>query len=126
MSHLSRIKTTINNGSILKDTLNELDIKWSPVSLIGHQSNDLRVIHNSTSTDIGIFSWRHDTYEFIADLQLWRDKVLVDSLLETIHQQYAYKIISKESIILGFNSTGLKTLEDGSIHMVLEKWTNQY
>lgn len=124
MSHLSRIKTCINNEFILKQALIELGFyykyKEQEKSQINTQSFDLIVTTNNT--DLCAFIWDGYEYSFVADFQLWNYNIPYEQLLEKIKQKYSYNVIIQESIKQGFTNITNERLQDGSIKLIIQRW----
>nr|YP_009313202.1 Hypothetical protein ycf35 [Dichotomaria marginata]SCW21456.1 Hypothetical protein ycf35 [Dichotomaria marginata] len=125
MSHLSKIKTRIKNQDILIQSLKELNIHHN----LTYESNKLKptiyVSIKNRKKDIILphFIWNNHNYEFIADSKTWFEKNKLDALIEKLNQQYAYNTIIKKSHEKGFTHTNSNILQDGSIQLVLERWT---
>nr|YP_010902388.1 hypothetical protein REP52_pgp194 [Hypnea nidifica]WCH54243.1 hypothetical protein [Hypnea nidifica] len=127
MSHLSRIKTSITNQEILKKTLKDLNFVYTNKKINNNNDytinfNNLIVQHNGK--DLFIFSWNGQEYSLLADLQLWNMNIPYTKLLEKITQQYCYNTILRESTKYGFENINRKTLEDGSIQLVIQRWNS--
>nr|YP_010903581.1 hypothetical protein REP92_pgp194 [Hypnea wynnei]WCH56433.1 hypothetical protein [Hypnea wynnei] len=125
MSHLSRIKTSITNEEILKKTLKELNFTCINKTINNQQktiTNSNNIIVQQNGKDLFIFSWNGKQYSLLADLQLWNLNIPYAKLLEKITQQYSYNAILKESAKYGFENINQKTLEDGSIQLVIQRW----
>nr|QCI04457.1 hypothetical protein [Antithamnion hubbsii] len=131
MSHFSKIQTHIHDIIILKKTLVSLgftDISHSK------QIQDARgdiysvdlVVQSSTSTlriePIGFF-WDGEKYNIITDLESWSNKGLFEFFLEKLNQEYSLNIILDRTLKDGFQKVEHKTLLDGSMKVVVQKWS---
>lgn len=127
MSHFSQIKTQIRNLTSLKSALTDLGIDWKsgPQPVRGYrgqsQTADL-AIEQENGYDIG-FSWNGTEYELIADLQFWRQQWSVDRFLSRVTQRYAYHTVLNETSQQGFQVTEQQQNSDGSIRLVLQRWS---
>ncbi|MBD2209212.1 DUF1257 domain-containing protein [Nostoc linckia FACHB-104] len=127
MSHFSQIKTQIRNLDSLKDALNELGIDWKPgpreVRGYRGQTHPAAIsIEQENGYDIG-FRWNGQEYELVADLQYWQQNLSVDGFLRQVTQRYAYQTVMKETSRVGFQVTEQKQQEDGSIRLVVQRWS---
>ena len=124
MSHLSRIKTSINNEEILKKTLRDLKFVYIMKTNINYNPtvNFHNIIVQQNGKNLCIFSWNGKEYSFLADLQLWNMNIPYTRLLEKITQQYSYNTILKESAKYGFENINQQILTDGSIQLVVQRW----
>lgn len=127
MSHFSQIKTQIRNIDSLKDALTELGIDWKqgPREVRGYrgQTHNAEVtIEQENGYDIG-FRWTGKEYELVADLQYWQQDVSVEGFLRRVTQRYAYQTVVKESARAGFQVAEQQKNEDGSIRLVVQRWS---
>lgn len=127
MSHFSQIKTQIRNLTSLQAALTDLGIDWKS------DSQDVRGYRGQTRTaeltieqdngyDIG-FSWNGTEYELVADLQFWRQPLTVDRFLSQVTQRYAYHTVLTETTQKGFQVAEQQQNADGSIRLVLQRWS---
>ena len=127
MSHFSHIKTKIRNLSTLQGSLTTLGIDWKagPAEVRGYRgqthSADI-VIEQSNGYDIG-FAWSGESYELVADLQYWAQTGSVDHFIHKITQQYAFSTVMQETAKQGFQVAEHNTNTDGSIRLVLQRWS---
>ncbi len=127
MSHFSNIKTQIRNLTSLKAALSDIGIDWKagPSSVRGYQGQTRIaevVIEQENNYDIG-FSWNGQEYELVADLQYWQQPLTVDSFLKRVTQGYAFHTVINESSKQGFQVTEQQKNEDGSIRLVVQRWS---
>lgn len=127
MSHFSQIKTQIRNLDSLKDALTELGIDWKPgtseVRGYRGQTHSAEVtIEQENGYDIG-FRWNGKEYELVADLQYWQQDLSVDGFLRQVTQRYAYQTVVKETARVGFQVAEQQKNEDGSIRLVVQRWS---
>jgi hypothetical protein len=84
MSHLSSVKTTLCNVSLLERTLTTLKVEW-------YKENASHVIiPQANGNDFGFF-WDGNEFEFIGDKQLWTLRYSIASFLEQIQHEYLFK-----------------------------------
>lgn len=127
MSHFSQIKTQIRNLTSLQTALSDLGIDWKagPTEVRGYQGQTRSaqvVIEQNNGYDLG-FTWNGQEYELIADLQFWQQPVPVEQFLRKITQRYAYQTVVSETAKQGFQVTEQRNHQDGSIRLVLQRWS---
>lgn len=127
MSHFSNIKTQIRNLTSLKAALTDLGIDWKegthPVRGYQGQTRSAQVVvEQANNYDIG-FSWNGNEYELVADLQYWQQPLSVESFLRKVTQGYALQTILNESSQQGFQVAEQQKNEDGSIRLVVQRWS---
>ncbi|MDJ0693619.1 MAG: DUF1257 domain-containing protein [Mastigocoleus sp. MO_167.B18] len=127
MSHFSQIKTEIRNLESLKDALNDLGIDWKqgPRDVRGYrgQTHAAEVtIDQDNGYDVG-FTWNGKEYELVADLQYWQQNLSVEGFLRQVTQRYAYHTVVKETAKAGFQVAEQKQAQDGSIRLVVQRWS---
>ncbi len=127
MSHFSNIKTQIRNLSSLKTSLSQLGIDWKsgPLPIRGYQGQTRTaevIISQENNYDIG-FSWNGESYELVADLQYWQQPLSVEGFLQKVTQGYAFNTVVTESEKQGFQINEQQKNEDGSIRLVLQRWS---
>ena len=127
MSHFSQIKTQIRNLESLQDALSALGIDWKPgpgeVRGYRGQTQSAEVtIEQQNGYDIG-FRWNGQEYELVADLQYWQQNLSVDGFLRQVTQGYAYQTVVKETTKVGFQVAEQQQNEDGSIRLVVQRWS---
>ncbi|WP_330202664.1 DUF1257 domain-containing protein [Cyanobacterium sp. Dongsha4] len=127
MSHFSSIKTQIRNLESLQASLNNLGIEWKngPFSVRGYQGQTTQaqiVIEQENNYDIG-FAWNGQEYELVADLQYWQQPWTVDGFLQRVTQGYALQTVLQESSKQGFSVTEQQKNNDGSIRLVVQRWS---
>ncbi|MBE9142087.1 DUF1257 domain-containing protein [Planktothrix mougeotii] len=127
MSHFSQIKTQIRNLTSLQTALSDLGIDWKagPKEVRGYQGQTRPaqvVIEQDNGYDLG-FTWNGQEYEFVADLQFWQQAVPVENFLSKITQRYAYQTVVNETAKQGFHVSEQQNHQDGSIRLVLQRWS---
>jgi hypothetical protein len=127
MSHFSQIKTQIRNLSSLQAALTDLGIDWKSGSRAvrgyrGQTRNAEITIEQENGYDVG-FSWNGKEYELVADLQYWQQNLSVEGFLKKITQRYAYHTVLSESSRLGFQVAEQQQNEDGSIRLLVQRWS---
>lgn len=127
MSHFSQIKTQIRHLSSLQTALTDLGIAWKSGSeaVRGYrgitQTAEI-AIEQANGYDIG-FRWNGSEYELIADLQFWQQDWTVERFLGRVTQRYAYHTVLNETTQKGFQVTEQQQHKDGSIRLVLQRWS---
>ncbi|MBR8829594.1 MAG: hypothetical protein N5P05_001457 [Chroococcopsis gigantea SAG 12.99] len=127
MSHFSNIKTKIRDLSSLKASLSAMGIDWKegPSPVRGYQGQTVKaevVVQQENNYDIG-FTWNGNEYELVADLQYWQQPLTVDGFLRKVTQGYAYHTVLTQSSKQGFNLAQEQKNADGSITLVVERWS---
>lgn len=127
MSHFSQIKTQIRDLSSLQAALTDLGVEWKsgPQPVRGYrgqtQTADV-VIEQENGYDIG-FSHNDQSYELVADMQYWQQPLSVQGFLNRVTQRYAYHAVLQETNRSGFHLTEQAQNQDGSIRLVLQRWS---
>jgi hypothetical protein len=127
MSHFTNIKTKIRNLSSLKAALTDIGIDWKEGSTPirgyrGQTKSAAVVVEQKNNYDIG-FSWNGSEYELVADLQYWQQPLTVEGFLRKVTQRYAYHTVVTETTKQGFEISQQQKNEDGSIRLVLQRWS---
>ncbi len=128
MSHFSQIKTQLRNLGSLEAALNDLGISYQTGNAVvqGYQgqTHEAQVaIAQENGYDIG-FRWNGTEYELVADLQYWQQPLTVDGFLRQVTQRYAYHTVVTETTKQGFQVAEQQKQADGSIRLVLQRWSN--
>ena len=127
MSHFSQIKTQIRNLVSLEAALKDLGILYqtTSTSIQGYQgqTHEAQVaIAQENGYDIG-FRWNGTEYELVAELQYWQQPLTVDGFLRQVTQRYAYHTVVTETTKQGFQVAEQQKQADGSIRLVLQRWS---
>lgn len=127
MSHFSNIKTKIRNLDSLKAALEDLAVDWKsgPARVRGYQGQTHQadiVVEQNNNYDFG-FSWNGSEYELVADLQYWQQSLTVEGFLRQVTQRYAYHTIVAETGNQGFAIAEQTNNQDGSICLVVQRWS---
>ncbi|MBD2042121.1 DUF1257 domain-containing protein [Microcoleus sp. FACHB-672] len=127
MSHFSQIKTQIRNLTSLEAALTDLGIDWKagPKEVRGYKGQTYNAeiaIEQNNGYDVG-FSWNGQEYELVADLQFWQQAWSVDGFINMVSQRYAYHTVVNETAKQGFQVSEQQKNEDGSIRLVLQRWS---
>ncbi|WP_320673952.1 DUF1257 domain-containing protein [Prochlorococcus sp. MIT 1341] len=128
MSHFSIIKTQLRKKEHLLAALRDLGmVAEAEEKLVrGYRGQtvkaDLAVSVNKGS-DIG-FRWNSstDSYELVADLDLWSQPVPVERFLSKLTQQYALNTVLSATAEEGFAVEKQANNLDGSIELVVTRW----
>ena len=127
MSHFSNIKTKIRNLDSLKSALKDLNVDFKDGSGIvrGYKGKTHKadvVVEQVNNYDFG-FSWNGSEYELVADMQYWQQPLTVEGFLRQVTQRYAYHTVVNETANQGFNITEQENNQDGSIRLVVQRWS---
>ena len=127
MSHFSTIKTKIKDKSALLRALQVLghntDVDQKLKNPVDHNHDEV-VVQVAVGKDIGFrLNPSTKTYELVTDLQTWDQPVPVERFLDKLSQQYAVETITEAAKKDDFHVTQQTTKTDGSIELVVERWT---
>ncbi|MGK7912562.1 MAG: DUF1257 domain-containing protein [Synechococcus sp.] len=127
MSHFSQIKTKIRDLDALEAALSDLgiDSKRGDMQVRGYQGQTQAasvIISQDNGYDVG-FQWDGDSYQLVADLQYWKQQWSVETFVNKVTQSYAYQTIVTESANKGFQVVEQNRAEDGSVRLVLQRWS---
>jgi hypothetical protein len=127
MSHFSQIKTQIRDLTSLQAALTDLGVEWKPgpQAVKGYRGQTHTaeiVIEQANGYDIG-FSRNDKEYELVADLQYWQQPLSVEGFINRVTQRYAYHTVINETTRQGFQMTEQQQNQDGSIRLVLQRWS---
>ena len=127
MSHFSQIKTKIRELDPLEAALGDLGIesRRGDMQVRGYQGQTQAasvIIPQSNGYDVG-FQWNGEVYQLVADLQYWQQPWSVETFVDKVTQRYAYQTILQESAQKGFEVVEQKQSEDGSVRLVLQRWS---
>lgn len=127
MSHFSQIKTQLRDLNALTSALSDLGIEWKdgPADVRGYEGQTQSaavVIEQSNGYDLG-FSWNGNDYELVADLQYWQQPLSVQGFINRLTQRYAYHTVMSQTTAQGFQVSEEQKQEDGSIRLVLQRWS---
>ena len=130
MSHFSTIKTQLREAEPLILALNNLGYpvnqdekfvkgyrgKFTPVDISLNLPGD---------TKAG-FKWEETSksYELVTDLDLWKFDIPVERFISKVTQMYAYQTIISKTKEDGYQIVEEKNKNDGSIELVVTKWSN--
>lgn len=127
MSHFSQIKTQLRDLTSLQAALTDIGVDWKagPQEIRGYQGQTRSAaiaIEQANGYDVG-FSWNGQEYELVADLQYWQQPLSVQGFLNQISQRYAFHTVMSETTRQGFQLTEQQQNSDGSIRLVLQRWS---
>ena len=128
MSHFSTVKTQLRKKEPLVQALHNLGyLPQEGEQLVrGYRGQTVKAemsIQMPEGGDIG-FRWNEATnsYELVADLDLWKHQVPVDRFLAKLTQQYALSTVLSATAEEGFEVAQRKNNIDGSIELVVTRW----
>ena len=100
-----------------------VDVNQTLENPAGHEHEQVDV-QISIGKDIG-FRWNKvtESYELVTDLQTWDEPIPVRRFLDKVAQNYAIECITHSSQEEGFEVVEQNVKQDGSVEMVLSKWT---
>lgn len=135
MSHFTSIKTQIKNVDALKKALMDLgfqdvEVHKTARNLYGYQgdvrSQTAEVIVrrqyiSAASNDIGFKQQSDGTFEAV--ISEYDRKQYSQQWLNQVTQRYGYHALMASASEQGFSVEEQETLEDGTIRVVVAKWT---
>ena len=116
MSHLSQIKTKIQNTNILQKTLTDLGFIYQL------ENDNLNITVNQSEEKEFQFTWNGQEYSIVIDIDMWTSSAYVNALLDKITQQYSYNSIIEQSTKHGFTNIKEMAMIDGSIRLTVQRW----
>ena len=128
MSHFSTVKTELRQLAPLRGAL--ADLGYTPgesqQAVRGYQGQTVDAelaVAVEGSADFG-FRWNESTgaYEFVTDLDLWRQSIPVERFLSKLTQRYALNTVLAATTKEGFQVAEQTQTEDGSIELVVTRW----
>ena len=128
MSHFSTVKTQLRKREPLRQAL--LQLGYIPEEgnqvVRGYRGQTVKAelaVKMPEGSDIG-FRWNSNTssYEFVTDLDLWKQKIPVERFLSKITQQYALSTVLTATAEEGFEVAERRNNVDGSIELVVTRW----
>lgn len=123
MSHFTIVRTSITDGSMLKQALLDLGYTVNENDVVrGYMGNKQRadyVIKKNNGYDIG-FILDNGKYSLIADF--WGTEEKEKVLLNKITQQYSCNIILQESQNKGFTVEEKTVMSNGTVKIVVNRW----
>ena len=127
MSHFSQIKTKIRDLDALEAALSDLgiDSKRGEMQVRGYRGQTQAasvIIPQANGYDVG-FQWDGESYQLVADLQYWQQRWSLETFVNKVTQRYAYQTIVTESAQKGFQLVEQARAEDGSVRLVLQRWS---
>ena len=128
MSHFSTVKTELRQLEPLVQALE--DLGYSPEKgehpVRGYRGQtvtaDLAVAMQDGG-DLG-FRWNDQsgTYEFVTDLDLWKQTIPIERFLAKLTQRYAFNTVLSATSNEGFQVSEQRVTQDGSIELVVTRW----
>lgn len=132
MSHFTEVKTEIRDWTSLLDALDDLKIAYeydpAGVTVRGWRGSTETMplsIQTGTRYDVGVRAQEDGTLEFVADWWALENehKQPQDGFMNPINQRYAYHQVKKTMQAKGFSLVEETSQEDGSVRMVVRRWT---
>lgn len=125
MSHFTRVKTRLRNLALLERALRDLGYQPSVGNVkVRGWSGETRdadlVVQMSNRYDFG-FKQAGDELVLICDD--WGFRENIPQLLQQITQQYAYQVCVEQAAEQGFEVVGTEQQPDGSIKLVVQRYT---
>ena len=128
MSHFSTVKTELRQLAPLRGALEDLGYApgESQQTVRGYQGQTVEAelaVAVDGGADFG-FRWNdaNGAYEFVTDLDLWRQPVPVERFLSRLTQRYALRSVLEASHQEGFDVAEQKDCQDGTIELVVTRW----
>ena len=130
MSHFSTVKTQLRNRETLLKSLDDLGYcpKEGQRLVRGYRGQTVEAEVSVAMTkgrgcDIGFrLNESTNTYELVADLDLWKESIPVERFLAQLTQRYAFNTVLSATVEEGFEVAEEKRNLDGSIELVVTRW----
>ena len=127
MSHFTQLKTRIRDLDCLEKALQDLNIacERGAVSVRGYRGQTRPaqlVIRQENGHDVG-FAWNGPDLELVSDVQFWQQPWTVERFVGKVTQRYALHKVLSESAPKGFNLVTQENREDGTMRLVLQRWS---
>ena len=129
MSHFSTVKTQLRKREPLLQALQDLGYLPEEGERVvrGYQGQsvkaDLAIHMSKGGGDIGFrLNESTQTYELVADLDLWKESIPVERFIAKVTQQYALNTVLSASAKEGFEVAQQNRNDDGSIELVVTRW----
>ena len=127
MSHFTKITTKLYDRAIIEKSLDDLNIKYdnAATTIRGYKNQEHEaeiVVRQSNNHDIG-FKYNGKEYELVADLMFWDQDYSVNKFINQVKQRYAFNLITKVSEEQSFQYVGAEDQNDGSIRLLLRKFS---
>jgi hypothetical protein len=129
MSHFSTIKTELRDRQALLAALSDLGHTPTEGALQvrGYRGQTLQAqlaVLQPNGADIGFrLNPATGSYELVTDLDLWNQPVPVERFVAQLTQRYALRAILAASSAEGFEVREQTVQQDGSIELVVSRWT---
>ena len=124
MSHFTTVRVEIKNGDILHQTLQELGYTVELQTVVrGYNGNIVQadyVVRQANGYDLG-FRQAGTEYELVADF--WGAKVDPQTFIQALMQPYAHNILMSTVAAQGFTVETEEVLADGTVRVVVGRWT---
>ena len=129
MSHFSTIKTKLRNKEQLQEALvilqydvkQDQELKVTGAHGINHETVEADI---AIGTDVGFrMNPMTGEYELVADLETWNQPITVERFMDKVTQQYAIQTVKKSTVKEGFTIENEIKNVDGSVELVVTRWT---
>tara|TARA_B000000609_G_C24131726_1_gene325795 strand:+ start:305 stop:694 length:390 start_codon:yes stop_codon:yes gene_type:complete len=129
MSHFSTIKTKLRNKEQLQEALvilqydvkQDQELKVTGSHGINHETVEADI---AIGTDVGFrMNPMTGEYELVADLETWNQPITVERFMDKVSQQYAIQTVKKSTVKEGFTIENEIKNVDGSVELVVTRWT---
>ena len=123
MSHFTRIRTQLHDLDAVRRALEDLGYTVGEGSARGFGSQQVAadlVVRLDGSFDIG-FQKTKSGIEMVADF--WGIRINREEFLQQITQRYAHITVLDQAEKQGFQVVAEETLEDGSVRLVMQRWS---
>ena len=123
MSHFTRVRTQLHHLDTVRRALEDLGYTVGKGDVRGfgdqHVVADL-VVRVDGSHDIG-FRQTRGSVEMVADF--WEMNINQQEFLQKVTQRYAHLTVLDQAAKQGFAVVAEETLEDGSVRLVMQRWS---
>ena len=124
MSKFVQIKTEIHDLAMVKQSLNDLEIRYQENAVYNHRYSDFRgqvpILISQGRTQFGLRERDDGAYEVIGDDM---EMVPINRTMKKVQQRYAYHKVKAETEKAGFMLVEENVGNDDVIRMTVRRWS---
>ena len=124
MSKFVQIQTTLQDLTMIKQSLDDLEIHYSVNRVYDHRYSDFKgqvpILVKHNRLEFGLRETEDEVYEVIGDDMQLRG---INKLMEGVQQRYAYHKVKAETEKAGFVLVEENTGRDNVIRMTVRRWS---
>ncbi|MEM7534961.1 MAG: DUF1257 domain-containing protein [Chloroflexota bacterium] len=124
MSKFVQIQTTLQDLTMIKQSLDDLEIHYSENRVYNHRYSTFKgqvpILVKHNRLEFGLRETEDEVYEVIGDDMQLRG---INKLMEGVQQRYAYHKVKTETEKAGFVLVEENTGRDNVIRMTVRRWS---